>query len=128
MHLKDLLISVTRLLELSVDVGSDDEIWCHGTLDPALNDMEAFVGDGSAVEVGAVTVEAPAKGRVAAKVGRVGRLDKGEPQAGVGGIGLPEALVAAKIRQAGVHPHAGAGGDDKGLGLSDRCCCPFKHG
>ena len=85
------------------------------------------MGDRGAVQVGAVAVEAPAEGRVVGKVFRIGAVDKGQPQAGIGRIGLPEAVVAAEVGQPGIDPHAGPGGDDEGLCFSDNSGGFSKH-
>jgi hypothetical protein len=73
------------------------------------------MGDRGTVEVGAMAVEPPAKGRITLKMLRVGTLNKGKPQTGIGRIGLPEPLIAAKVRQPRIHPHAGAGGNNQRL-------------
>ena len=81
---------------------------------------KAVVGDGLPVEVGAVAVEAPAEGRVALEMGRVGGLDEGEPEPLVHRVGVPEPLVAAEVGEPRVDPHPGPGGDDQRLRVPDR--------
>jgi hypothetical protein len=47
---------------------------------------------------------------------------------GEGRISLPEALVAAKIGQAGIHAHARAGGHNQQIGLGNKIGGVFKIG
>ena len=74
-----------------------------------------------------MAVKAPGQRRVGVKGG--GRRHAGEFHARPRErrIRLPEALVAAKIGQSGVHPHAGAGGHDQQIGLGDEGGGVFKR-
>jgi hypothetical protein len=65
-------------LKLAVDIGGDHEIVSPISFDPAPDNLEARVGDGRTVEIAAVTVKPPAKGGVAFKVNRVGRIHEGD--------------------------------------------------
>ncbi len=110
---KDLLFSKTGLLKLSIDIGGDNKGGQLKVFDPVAEDSETGIGDGVTIKVGAVAVKAPGKGGIALKVGRIGSFDKGEAELTVGWIRVPEAFIAAEIRETGIDPHAGAGSDDQ---------------
>ena len=61
-------------------------------------------------------VEAPGEARVAREGGGVGDGFKGDAGLAECGVNAPEAARPAKIRQAGVDAHAGASGDQQGVG------------
>ena len=51
---------------------------------------------------------------------RRGQLAEREAEAGVGRVGVPEALVAAEVGHAGIDAHAGAGADQEPVGRFDQ--------
>jgi hypothetical protein len=73
-----------------------------------------------AVEVHAVAVEAPGEGGVDDEPLRIGHLLEAEAELAIRGVRAPEAFRTAEIRHAGVDAHAGAGGDEQGVGGGDR--------
>ena len=70
----------------------------------------------AAVQPQPVPIKAPGQTRVGLKIVGRGNLRKAQPRLPKCGIGFPEALIAAKIRQAAIHPHARACGNDDAIG------------
>ncbi|CAN6484124.1 unnamed protein product [Victoria cruziana] len=106
-------------LELPVHIaGEHTHAQTHARA-PAAQDLEAGVGHGASVELEAVAIEAPGQGRVAREGARAGHGGEFQPGLCECGVGAPETGVAAKVRQARVHAHAGASRDDQGIGFGD---------
>lgn len=59
---------------------------------------------------------------------RVGTVDKGKPQTGIRRIRLPEPLIPAKVRQAGIDAHPGPGDNYKDFRIPDHLCGTLQHG
>ncbi len=116
---KDFLFSKTGFLKLAIDIGGDDKGGMMKVFDPVAEDGEAGIGDGITIKVGAVAVKAPSKGGIALKVGGVGGFDKGKAELTIGRISVPETFIAAEIRETGIDPHPGAGGDDQRFSGAD---------
>ena len=119
MHFADALGGETGLLELAVDVAGEylgAVFFAGGELK---QQAETGVRCSAPIEVEAVTVEAPGEPRVVLEGGGVG--DRLEVDAGLaeGRIDAPETARPAKVRQAGIDAHAGAGGDQQRVGLGD---------
>lgn len=106
-------------VELSVDIGGSDEILQIETFDPVLEDGKTWVRCGTAIQVSTMAVKPPRKMWVALKVRRIGGLHKGQPEALVHGIGVPEPFFAPEIGETGIHPHPSSGGDNHSVGGTD---------
>ena len=63
-----------------------------------------------------MTVEAPTESWVTFEVGRVRSVDEVDAEMPVHRVGVPEALVATEVRQAGINAHACARGHNHGFG------------
>jgi hypothetical protein len=113
-------IAETGRLELAVDIAGEDTDAVRHPFAPAPQDGEARVRNRGAVQGQAVPVKSPRACRRRAERGRVG--DGLEWRAGLAQrrVGMPEAFVAAKIRQARIDSHAGPGGDHQGVGIGDQ--------
>jgi hypothetical protein len=72
------------------------------------------------IQVQAMPIEAPGKLRLQPKGERRGHLGETHARSRECGVGFPESVVAAEIRQAGIDAHAGAGGDDHSVALADQ--------
>src|SRR5262249_1878263 len=72
-----------------------------------------------AIEVQAMAIEAPGQFGIVREPARVGQRNEVEAERGIGRIGVPETLVAAKIGQAGIDAHAGACTDQQGIRCGD---------
>lgn len=107
-------------LELAIDVAGEDAVTLGHALAPAFEDREAGVRFGVPVQLQAMAVETPGQRRIGVEGVRRGDLGERHARAGEGGVGLPESLVAAKIGQARVDAHAGAGGDEQQVGIGDQ--------
>lgn len=118
MALFDAQLGKTGLLKLAVHIACVDESAVSHPARPALQDSEACMRRGVAVELEAVAVETPGQTLAGEKAGAVGdvlelvavRLERR--------IGPPEAAFAAKVGQAGVDTHAGARADDHAIGFA----------
>lgn len=75
---------------------------------------------GVAVQRQAVAVEAPGAAWVFMKSFRRGDVHEGGACGGEPRIGLPEASLAAEVRQAGIDAHSRAGGHDQRVGAGDQ--------
>ena len=84
--------------------------------------IKPFVGCGVPVEIQAMPVESPRQARLAAEGFRVRHVLESQATLAEGRVGLPETLRSAKVRQAGIDPHAGAGGDDNSVRAGDGIC------
>jgi hypothetical protein len=103
-------------LEMPVDVGGEDEVAILHRPGPGEKNGKAGVRGGPAIEVLAVPVETPGKVRVLPEPRGVREVREGEPQLLVRRIGLPEAMVPAKIGEPGV-AHPRPGGDQQRRGI-----------
>jgi hypothetical protein len=65
-----------------------------------------------------MAIEAPCERGVIGEPAGVRELVKAQPEVAVRGVRAPEALGSAKVGEAGVHAHAGTGGDDDGLRIT----------
>eukprot|EP01034_Spumella_vulgaris_P037591 gene37590-46371_t len=88
----------SRQLELPVHIAGEDA-----------GAREARVRRRGAVQRQPVAVKAPGQPRIGPERLRRGDTAEIQPRAAQRRIGLPETLVAAKIREAGIDAHAGAG-------------------
>jgi len=52
----------------------------------------------------------------------IGGIDEVDAEPLIQGVGLPEAAVAAKVGEPGVYPHAGPGGYNECLRLTEQIC------
>eukprot|EP00754_Rhynchopus_humris_P022737 Rhum_TRINITY_DN14803_c0_g2::Rhum_TRINITY_DN14803_c0_g2_i1::g.119649::m.119649 len=108
-----------RLLKVPVDVRREDERILPRQGAPLFENGEPRVRHGRAVQLQAVAVEAPGKGRVGVEPRRVGHRGEANTEVPQGRVVLPQPLVASKVRQAGVDAHPGTGGDDDHVGPAD---------
>lgn len=122
-------------LELAIDVaGENADTVCH-PICPSLEHGKAGVRCGVPIERKPVAVKAPCLPRIVQECGGRGYAAKLKARLTQRGIGPPEAFVAAKIRQARVNSHPGAGGNNQSVGLFDqlgglfekRCKCCWRH-
>src|SRR5262249_21543777 len=70
-------------------------------------------------EIQAIPVETPGQFRIAGEPAWVGEGYKIESQLLIGRVSAPQPLRAAKVRQAGIDSHAGAGANEKGVRRGD---------
>ena len=127
--LDDRVLGEPGALELAVDVRCEDEEEAR-PLREAPEDLEAPMRNRPAVELEPVAVEAPGELRVVVEPARAREVDEPQPSLAKRRVGLPEALVAPEVGQAGVDPHPGPGGDQEGLRFRDRlrCALDVVHG
>ncbi len=123
MNFKYPVIIKTGLLKLAIHVGGNHKMRSSLLLYPTLDETKAVMGNGIAVQIGAVAVEAPAKGRIALKMLRVGTLHKREPQACIGWVSLPEPLITAKIGQPRIYSHPAPSDHKQSHATSAACSC-----
>ncbi len=120
MALDDLLLAEAGAPELAVDVAGEHKRALRQGTRQVEQDAEAGVRDGAAVQGQAVAIETPGQGRVGAEAGGVGDLVEGRARRAEGRVGFPETGVAAKVGQAGVDAHAGAGANEQGVGAGNQ--------
>ena len=106
-----------RCLKLAVYVAGEH---CgterHGVC-PTFEDGEPGVRHCLAVQGQAVAVKAPCAAGVLHKAFGVGDAGEVDACSGEGRVSIPKALLAPKVRQAGIHAYSRASGNDQGVGL-----------
>lgn len=110
----------TCLLKVPVHIAGEDEAALRHALRPGMEQAEARVRRGGAVQVEPVAVEAPGGGRALLKGVRRGDALERQPLPAQRGVGAPEAAVAPEVGQAGVDAHARARRDDQRLGVLEQ--------
>ena len=98
-----------RCLELTIDITGEHERTMLQALTDFTQEAKAVMRNGVSVELKAVSVKAPGESRIGSERGRVGDLLERDFSPAKCRIGAPKAVGTAKIRQAGIHPHAGTG-------------------
>ena len=121
--LDDLILRKARRLKLTIHVGREDEMPQWLGLRPAQKNCKSIMRDRCAIEVPAMSVEAPGQVRITAKPGGVRHLLEAKSFRPKSGIVSPEPFRAAKVGQAGINPHARARGDQQRVGRADRLNC-----
>lgn len=107
-------------LKLAVHIAGEHRPAVGLGLSPVFEDAEPGMGLGVAVEIEAVAVEAPGELGVAFKSRWTGYAGEFQACPGQCGIRLPEAFIATKVGQPGIHTHASACGDDEGISRFDQ--------
>src|SRR5438132_13040468 len=110
----------TCTLKMPVDIGGKDEGAGGHSLRPGKHDLKACVWLRGAVEIQTMSVKAPGQRRISREPARVRDRHEVQAELFIRRIGAPKSLRAAKIRQTRVDSHAGAGADQKSVGLPDR--------
>jgi len=101
------------LLELSIDVAREHECPMAHALRPSAQYRETFVWNGVTIKPQSVPIETPRKFRMLRKPSGVGHVLEREALMPKRGVRSPEAVSAAKIRQARIHAHSGACSDEQ---------------
>ena len=109
-----------RLLELPVHIAGEHPGAPRHGLGPAAQQRKALVRHRVAVQLQAVAVKAPGQARAAPEVLAARCLGKTHVRLRQHRVGLPETGIAAKVRQARIHPHARTGAHDQGIRLADQ--------
>jgi hypothetical protein len=106
------------LLELSIDIAREHECATWHTGRPFAQYRKAFVWNSLAVQLQAVSVEAPRKLRVLRKPNRVCHVLEREALMPKRGVRSPETFLTAEIRKARVDAHTGASCDEQTICFS----------
>ena len=120
MALNHLLGREPSLLKLPIHIAGKDECPMWLLRRPALQNREARVRLGAAVEVQPVAVEAPREARLPLKPVRAGDIFKRDAPRRQRRVGSPEPLRATKIRQPRVHAHSRPRANQKRICLRDQ--------
>jgi len=126
MHLADAFHIETRLLELAIDIAGKDKTAFRHPVGHSAKRGKPGMRHRLPVERQSVPVKPPGQARITAKVVRAGDLFERHASTTERRIGTPEALRTAKIRQPGIHPHAGSGSNQQPIGLTDERRCTFQ--
>src|SRR5210317_202559 len=116
MHFENLIFTIAGFLKLAIDIGGDNETVLTVLRSPVLQHLKTMVRLCFTIEVSPMTVETPTESRIPFKVARICRVDEADAEMRVHRIGVPEALVATEVGQAGINPHPCARGHDHGFG------------
>jgi len=106
------------LLELSIDVTREHERAMIHSVRPFAQYRKAFVWNSLAVQLQAVSVEAPRKLRVLRKRSGVCHVLERETLTPKRGVRSPETILTAEIWKARINAHTSAGGDEQTVGFS----------
>lgn len=115
MHFADLRFCKTSPLKLAIHIRGKHETAMFQACGDLLQDSEAGVRNGVPVQGQPVAVEAPGELWGAQEGIRAGDVLEGDAGPAKGRVGAPQAAIAAKVGQAGIYPHAGAGGDEQAV-------------
>ncbi len=119
MDFHDLVCGKTRALKMSIDIRSEHKSPLFHLFCPPAEDLKSGMRLRLAIQVQAMSIEAPGQGRIISKPTRIGQGNEIEAEFLVRRIGLPKALIAPEVRQTRIDSHAGAGADQESLSAQD---------